>query len=59
MKKYDIKAKFITTVDFPIIEAKSKRDALEKAELLLLTDKHIEESQERLPIWEVATLVDD
>jgi hypothetical protein len=59
MKKYYIKAKFITTVDFPIIEAKSKRGAIEEAEQLLLTDKHLEESQDCLPTWEVDGLIDD
>ena len=59
MKKYDIKAKFITTVDFPIIEAESEKEAIEKAELLLLTDKHLEESQNCLPIWEVDKPIDD
>ena len=59
MKKYNITAKFITTVDFPIIEAKSKREAIEKAELLLLTDKYLEESQDCLPTWEVSLSIDD
>lgn len=59
MKKYAIKAKFITTVDFPTIEAKNKREAVEKAELLLSTDKHLEESQDHLPTWEVDSLIDD
>lgn len=59
MKKYLIQAKFITTVDFPIIKAKNKEDAIEKAELLLLTDERIEESQDRLPIWEVDCLIDN
>lgn len=59
MKKYDIKAKFTTIVDFPIIEAESKKKAIEKAELLLLTDKDIEESQDCLPTWKVNRLIDD
>lgn len=59
MKEYDIRAKFITTVDFPIIEAKSKREAIEKAEQLLLTDKHLEESQDSLPIWEVDRYIEE
>ncbi len=59
MKKYDIRAKFITTVEFPVIKAKNKKEAIEKAELLLLTDKHIEESQDYLPIWEVDSLTDN
>ena len=54
MNKYDIQAKFITTLDFPIIEAESEKEAMEKAELLLLTDKNIEESQDGLPAWDVA-----
>lgn len=53
MKKYYIKAKFVTVVDFPVIEAKNKRDAIEKAEILLLTDRHIEESQDCLPNWQI------
>jgi len=59
MEKYYIKAKFITTLDFPIIEAENKGDAIEKAELLLLTDKHIEESYDCLPTWEVSSLIDN
>ena len=57
MKKYDIRAKFITIVAFPVIEAGNKKEALEKAELLLLTDKHLEESQDNLPTWEVDRLI--
>ncbi len=59
MKKYDIKAKFITIVEFPIIEAENKKDAIEKAELLLLTDKNLEESQDNIPSWEAIELIDD
>ncbi len=59
MKKYYIKAKFITTVEFPVIKAKSKREAIEKAEILLLIDKDLEESQNNFPIWEADKLVDD
>jgi hypothetical protein len=58
MKKYEIRAKFITIVDFPIIEATNKRDAIEKAELLLLTDKNLEESEDDLPIWEIDNFID-
>ena len=58
MKKYDIKAKFITTVEFPVIKAKSKREAVEKAEILLLTNKDLEESQDHHPIWKVDKLID-
>ena len=60
MKKYDIRAKFITTVEFPVIRAKNKREAIEKAELLLL-DKNskVEESMDQLPTWEVDRLVGD
>ncbi|MEK7062794.1 MAG: hypothetical protein AAB946_02040 [Patescibacteria group bacterium] len=60
MKKYDIKANFITTVEFPVIKAKNKREAIEKAELLLLQDKHLtEEPNNYPPTWEVDRLVDD
>jgi hypothetical protein len=59
IKKYYIKAKFTTTLDFPIIEAKSKSEAIEKAELLLMTDRHIEESQDCDPTWEVDILTDN
>jgi len=57
MKKYTIKVKFTTTVDFPIIEAKNKREAIEKAELLLSTDRHLEESQDRFPTWDAEGLI--
>lgn len=59
IKKYDISVKFITTVEFPVIKAGSKREAVEKAEILLLTNKDLEESQDHLPIWEADKLVDD
>jgi len=59
MKKYDIRAKFMTTVEFPVIKAKSEREAIEKAEILLLTNKDLEELQDHIPIWEADKLVDD
>lgn len=60
MKKYAIKAKFTTTVDFPIIEAKNKREAVEKAELLLLDkNSNVDESMDHLPTWEVDSLIDN
>lgn len=58
IKKYDVRVKFITMVEFSIIKAKSKREAIEKAEILLLTNKDLEESHDHLPIWEVDKLVD-
>ena len=60
MKKYDIRAKFITTVEFPVIKARNKREAIEKAELLLLEkNSKVEESVDQLPTWEVDRLVGD
>ena len=52
MAQYDIKANFITTIDFPVIKAKNKKEAIEKAEELLYSgNPDIKELYAATPAW--------